>query len=368
MEFGWSGEQERLGRRMRELGAHVDGLEPDRRMAALAAGGALGLCIARDFGGGGESLVSTAYAYEALGATLDDGGLLLAAGAHLFGVAMTLQHVGDAAQKARWLPDMAIGACVGTVATTEAGAGSDVASVSATIETTDGGYVAHGDKRYVTFADRAGVFLFVGRVVKRRGLTCALIEAADRGITCEPPLDTLGLAGARLAPVRFEGCRLDAEQILGRAGGGMAVFQIAMTYERALVLAFRLGAMQRQLDEAITFVRKRRLGATPLADHQAVTHRIARMKLRLESARLAIYRTAWLLDEGKRAQADAALAKWQVADAAVEGALDAIRLRGGAAYLEHAGLGAALDDTLGGSIHSGTGDVLANIVAGWLGV
>lgn len=368
MEFDWSAEQERLHRRMRELGAHIDGLATDRRMAALAAGGALGLSVARDFGGGGESLVSTAYAYEALGATLDDGGLLLAAGAHLFGVAMTLQHVGDDAQKARWLPDMVTGACIGTVATTEAGAGSDVASVSATVEPTDSGYVASGDKSYVTFADRAGLFLFVGRAGGRRGLTTALLEAADPGVRCEPPLDTLGLAGARLAPVRFEGCRLEEGQVLGRAGGGMAVFQIAMTYERALVLAFRLGAMQRQLDEAIAFVRKRRLGATPLSDHQAVTHRVARMKLRLESARLSIYRTAWLLDRGKRAQAEAALAKWQVADAAVEGALDAIRLRGGAAYLEQAGLGAALDNTLGGSIHSGTADVLANIVAGWLGV
>ncbi len=148
----------------------------------------------------------------------------------------------------------------------------------------------------------------------------------------------------------------------------MAVFQIAMTYERALVLAFRLGAMQRQLDEAIGFVRKRRLGGKPLSDHQAVTHRVARMKLRLESARLMTYRTAWLLDQGKRAQAEAALTKWQLAENAVDGSLDAIRVRGGAAFLERTGLAAELDDTLGGNIHSGTPDVLANIVAGWLGI
>ena len=353
---------------MRDLGTAVATATADRRMAALAGGGALGLCIARDHGGGGEALVTTAYAYEGLGASLDDGGLLLAAGAHLFGVAMTIQHVGTDAQKARWLADMATGACIGTVAATEVGAGSDIAAVSATVTHVESGYRATGEKRYVTYADRAGLFLFVGRTMGRRGLTTGIIETDLGRIHIDPPLETLGLRGARLAPVRFDSCRIGDEQILGRVGGGMAVFQIAMTYERALVLAFRIGAMQRQLDEAISFVRKRRLGGKPLADHQAVTHRIARMKLRLESARLMTYRTAWLLDQGKRAQAEAALAKWQVAESAVQGSLDAMRVRGGAAFLEETGLGAELSDTLGGNIHSGTPDVLANIVAGWLGV
>jgi alkylation response protein AidB-like acyl-CoA dehydrogenase len=367
MDFAWTRDQEKLHRRMRELGAAVANTLPDRRMAALASGGALGLCIARDHGGGGQLLTTTALAYEGLGATLDDGGVLLAAGAHLFGVALTIQKVGTAEQKARWLADMATGACIGTVAATESGAGSDIAAVAATVTPAEFGYRVRGDKRYVTYADRAGLFLFVGHAVGRRGLTTVIVEAEDAKLHIDAPLDTLGLRGARLAPVRFEG-GCDERHILGRVGGGMAVFQIAMTYERALVLAFRLGAMQRQLDEAIAFVRQRRLGDKPLADHQAVTHRIARMKQRLEAARLTTYRTAWLLDQGKRAQAEAALTKWHLAEAAVENALDAMRVRGGAAYLEGAGLGAELADTLGGNIHSGTPDVLANIVAGWLGV
>jgi alkylation response protein AidB-like acyl-CoA dehydrogenase len=110
------------------------------------------------------------------------------------------------------------------------------------------------------------------------------------------------------------------------------------------------------------------VGGTSLSAYQAVTHRIALMKRRLESARLSTYRTAWLLDQGKRAQMDAALTKWLLADVAVQSALDAMRLRGGAGYSEAAGLGDVLDDALGGGIHSGTGDVLANIVAGWLGI
>jgi len=158
------------------------------------------------------------------------------------------------------------------------------------------------------------------------------------------------------------------EALLGRPGAGLAVFQIAMTFERALVLAFRLGALQRALDEAVRFARTREIAGAAIARHQAVAHRIARMKLRLESSRLLVYRAAWLLDQGDRAQPEAALAKWHVADAAVASALDDVHLRGGAGYLEESGLPSAVDDALGGSMHSGTQDVLATIVARWLGL
>jgi alkylation response protein AidB-like acyl-CoA dehydrogenase len=367
MDFGWSEAQQALHQRMIALGARVSQLPADGRMAELAAAGVLGLCLDRDHGGGGHDLLTTAYALEGLGRSLDDAGLLLAVGAHLFGVAMTLRQAGSDAQRQRWLAELATGARVATVAATEKGAGSDVAQVEATLEAIPHGWRASGSKAYVTHADRAGLYLFVARAAGQRGLSVALVPRESGGITVAAPLATLGLRGARLAPVSFA-CDLDEGCLLGRPGAGMAIFQLAMTYERALVLAFRLGAMQRQLDAAVAFARARKLGDVPIARHQAVSGRIARMRLRLEASRLLSYRAAWLLDHKKRAQAEAALAKWQLADAAVESALDAMRLRGALGYLEESGLGGELDDTLGGSIHSGTADVLAAIVARWSGL
>jgi alkylation response protein AidB-like acyl-CoA dehydrogenase len=369
VDFAFSDAQQRLHERMRELGREVSALPRDERMAALAAGGALGLCIDPRYGGGGHGMLGAAHAYEGLGRELDDGGLLLAAGAHLFGVAATVQRLGNDAQRGRWLPRLADGTCIATVAATEADSGSDIGAVAASVEPSDdGAYLAAGDKRYVTFAEHAGLFLFVGRRPGDRGLTVALLPRDCGTVEAGDGYQTLGLGGARLAPVRFRDCRLDADDILGRPGAGMAAFQCAMTHERALVLAFRLGAMQRELDESLHFARRRKLASKPISEHQAVSHRLAGMKRRLETARLLSYRAAWLLDAGKRGQSAAALAKWHLAEAAVDNALDALRLRGGAGYLRSAGLGATLDDTLGGAIHSGTADVLAGIVAAWLGV
>ncbi|WP_437315106.1 acyl-CoA dehydrogenase family protein [Sorangium sp. So ce385] len=391
MDFGWTPAQRAVHDRMRALGAEADAAAPDDRMGVLARGGALGLPIARDLGGEGLDLVTTALAYEGLGATLRDGGVLLAAGAHLFGVALLLARVGTPAQQRAWLPRMATGERMATVAATEAGAGSDVASVEATADRTAAGYRLTGEKRYVTWADRADVYFALARDggdggAPARGLTALLVPRDAAGgaggagapAAAEGPgaarirpgalLATAGLRGARLAPVSFAGCEVGPDALLGRAGAGLAVFQIAMTYERALILAFRLGAMERALGEAVRFARERAIGGQSIARHQAVAHRLAQMKLRLETSRLLVYRAAWELDQGHRGQAEAALAKWHTADSALQSALDDLQLRGGAGYLEESGLPSAVDDALGGSIHSGTSDVLATIVARWLGV
>ena len=369
MEFGWSPEQLEIHTRMRALGAEADAAAPDARMAILAQGGALGLSLPEEYGGAGLDLVTTAFAYEGLGASLGDGGVLLAAGAHLFGVALTITRTGTPAQRHAWLPRLATGEAMATVAATEAGSGSDVASMESTAEPTPDGLRITGEKRYVTWADRADVYLTLARNGSAgRGLTALLVPRATPGVLVEAPLQTAGLRGARLAPVSFAGCEVPPDAILGRAGAGGPVFQVAMTFERALVLAFRLGALDRALGDAVTVARDRDASGAPLARHQAVAHRIARMKLRLETSRLLIYRAAWALDQGHRAQAEAALAKWHVAESAIESALDALRLHGGAGFLEESGLPAAVDDALGGSIHSGTSDVLATVVARWLGV
>ncbi|MBI4703337.1 MAG: acyl-CoA dehydrogenase family protein [Deltaproteobacteria bacterium] len=369
MDFGWTAEQQELYERMRALGERAGATPAGERLGLLAANGALGLPLGREHRGGGWDLVSTAYAYEALGSTLADAGVLLAAGAHLFGVALSVQRLGTPEQRARWLPSLAAGELLATVAATERDSGSDIGAVQSVVEPVAGGFQASGEKCFVTAAATAGLFLFVGRAGREgRGLTTALVPAGLAGVSVGEPLRTTGLHSAGLAPVSFDACALDAEAILGRPGAGMAVFQTAMCFERALVLAFRLGAMQRGLDEAISFARTRSLGGRPIRAHQAVAHRVARMKLRLDASRLLVYRAAWELDCGGRAQLESALAKWHVADAALQSALDAARLQAGAGYLEASGLGAAVADAVGGTIHSGTQDVMATIAARCLGL
>ncbi len=366
MEFGWTREERELHLRMREVGAEADRAAADRRMGILASAGVLGLAIPKEHGGQGLDLVSTAYAYEGLGATLRDAGVLLAAGAHLFGVALLIARAGTPEQRAAWLPAFASGEAIATIGATESGSGSDAAGVSTVVDASGAGLQVSGQKCFVTYADRAHVYLVTAR--DGQGVTALLVPRRAAGVSVGPPLATAGLVGARLCVLELAGVELGLDAVVGRRGAGRAVFQIAMTFERAMILAFRLGAMETALAEAIQFARTRAVGGAPIARHQAVSHRIARMKLRLEAARLLLYRAAWALDQGERAQAEGALAKWHVAESALENAVDAFRLRGGAGFLEESGLPGAIDDALGATVHSGTQDVLATIVAKWLGL
>lgn len=375
MDFAWNDAQKDLFSRMAALGQRADAAPAGERIAVLAEGGALGLSIPAEHGGGGLDLVSTAGAYEALGATLRDGGALLAAGAHLFGVAMMIVRAGSPEQKRQWLPRLASGEVIATVAATEEESGSDIGAARAVVERAEAGLALTGRKRYVTAAARAGLYFVVARDgAGGRGLTALLVPGGAPGVEVGEPLAVMGLRGAELAPVSFERTAVGDDAVVGRPGAGLAVFQIAMTFERALILAFRLGAMDAELRSSVAFARGRRLGDAPIARHQAVSHRLARMKLRLETARLLTYRAAWALDQGtssadrSRAHGDAALAKWHVAESATAFVLDALKLRGGAGFLEGSGLMEHLDDTIGGGIHSGTEDVLAGIVSAWMGV
>ncbi len=209
MDFSWNDEQQQLHEQMRALGEPIMAAAATDRLGRLAEHGVLGLSIDSSYGGGGWDLVSTAYAYEGLGATLADGGTLLAAGAHLFGVALAIQAVGTPAQRERWLPALAAGQRIGTVAATEKHSGSNMGAIKAVVEPAGDGLLAQGDKCFVTNAPGADLFLFVGRHgATGRGLTVALVEADAPGVKVGAPLQTAGLKSAQLAPVAFEGCQL----------------------------------------------------------------------------------------------------------------------------------------------------------------
>ncbi len=126
--------------------------------------------------------------------------------------------------------------------------------------------------------------------------------------------------------------------------------------------------MQRQLEECIRYVRKRKQFGKPIAKYQSVANRIVDMKLRLETSRLLLYHTAWLKQSGKSAMAEAAMLKLHLGECFVESSLDAIRVHGAHGYVSESGIERNLRDSVGGVIYAGTSDIQRNIVARMLGL
>ena len=377
MRFGWSTEQEQLFEGALAFGRErvpviVDSPNAFRHaFQALGEHGALGLCIDEAWGGMGLPLLTTAGVIEALGRGASDLGLLFSASAHLFACAVPIALHGSDALRHHCLPRLCSGEWVGANAITEANAGSDIARLE-TRATRDGDfYVLDGTKSYVTNGPVADLLLVYATLDPRHGymgITAFVVERSTPGVVIGAPFETMGLDSSPIGSVYFESCRVPAGNRLGDEGEGATIFAESMHHERTGLFAAWCGAMQRQLEQVIEHASARVQFRRPIGKHQAVSHRVADMKLRLDAAKLLLYRACWLRDQGQTASVEVAEAKLAVSEAAIQNSLDAIQIFGGAGYMKEVGIERMLRDAVPTTIFSGTSEIQRDLIARGLGL
>ncbi|MBV9859547.1 MAG: acyl-CoA/acyl-ACP dehydrogenase [Alphaproteobacteria bacterium] len=322
-----------------------------------------GLGRSRD--GSNGALVSAAL-FEAMGRGGADRGLLFAMGAHLFGCLVPLAAYATDWQAAEWEELLRDGSAVGALAATEAAGGSSFEHIACEAAPAIDGYRITGGKTLVANAPAAGLFIVLARHAGQRGpmsLTAFLVPVGSEGLSvC--PIAADGLAGAPIGTATFVDCFVRNDAVLGRPGAGLRVFSTAMQWERSCLLAGLLGAAERDLALCRDFLAARHDSGGPLLRHQALSHRLARIKLSLDGARLLLYRAASLLDAGHDDRAAAAAAKLAVSEAVVAAATDSFRLLAGAGWRGEVGDPVtAVTDTLGGLLASGTTEMQLEILA-----
>ena len=333
--------------------------------------GLLGLSVPAAHGGLGLDALTTAIALEAFGYACDDMGLVFSVAAHLLSVLMPIAEHGTDAQRERVLPRACRGEWIGGNAITEANAGSDAFALSTTATQSGDEWIISGTKTYVTNGPVADVLLVYAATRESAGplgISAFLVERGTPGVRVGKPFEKMGLARSPVASVYFEECRVPSSQIVGRVDRGASIFNRSMAWERACLFAAYVGRGQRLLEATIEHVRTREQFGKSLAKNQAVAHRVVDMKLRLEASRLLLYRACWLLANGEASAADIALSKLAVSEAAIASSLDAVRLHGGAGYLEETGIAAHLRDAVPSAIFSGTSEIQREIVAAALGL
>jgi L-prolyl-[peptidyl-carrier protein] dehydrogenase len=333
--------------------------------------GVVGLCLPVEYGGGGLGALDTALGLEAFTEGGADTGLAFAVGAHLLACAVPVRDFGGGSVRAELLEGMAGGELVAANAMTEEGAGSDIGTLGTTVVRDGGEYVLDGVKSFVSNAPAADVFVIYGTSDPDAGFLGQTALAVPRhlpGITVGEPFAKLGLHACPAARVEFARCRVPVRYRLGDEGQGSAIFQHSMGWERSCLFAIYLGQMRRQLRSCVAHAKRRRQFGRPIGAFQAVSHRIATMTQRLESARLVLYRACWLLDQGRADAAATAVSKLAVSEATVANSLDAMQIFGGPGYLASAGIEAQLRDSVPSVIFSGTSDIQREIIANRAGL
>lgn len=339
-----------------------------RRASAF---GLAGLPAPRAHGGSGLGAAGTAHLLEALGRGTDDAGLLFSLAAHLFACVVPVARFGSERQKSELLPRLASGELIGANAISEAGAGSDVFAL-ATSATADGEtYVLDGEKSWVTNGPVADVFLVYARTQPKAGyfgVSAFVVEKERQGLRVGNAIAKRGLETSPTSSLYLESCRIPKENLVGELGQGAPLFEHAMLWERSCLFALYLGRMQTALERAVEYAKTRRQFGRALGDFQAVSHRIADMKVRLEAARSLLYHACFKLDRGEDARLDVAIAKLFVSEAAVQSGLDVVELFGGLGLASESGVERFLADALPARTVSGTSDIQRNLIARALGL
>ncbi|MEV6694622.1 acyl-CoA dehydrogenase family protein [Micromonospora sp. NPDC051196] len=348
------------------------GPEAARAAFTTAAGtGVAALCLPPEVGGGGLGALDTALGLEAFGRACPDTGLTFAVAAHLLACAVPIRDFAAAPARDRLLRGLATGALVAANAMTEDGAGSDIGAIAATARQDGDDYVIDGEKSWASNAPIADVMVTYAVTNPRAGFLGVSAFAVPRklpGVVVGEPLDKLGLTGCLAGRVRFDGARVPREYLLGTEGQGAAIFQHSMAWERACLFAIYVGLMDRQLEMCVAHAGQRRQFGRRIGEFQAVSHRIAGMKQRLESARLLLYRACWLLDRGGDHVEAAALSKVAVSEAAVANSLDAFQIFGSAGYLNGGGIAEQLRDCLPSTLFSGTTEIQRELLVRGVGL
>jgi alkylation response protein AidB-like acyl-CoA dehydrogenase len=339
--------------------------------AKCASLGLLGLPIPREYGGAGADAVTTLVALEALGYGCTDNGLIFSINAQLWACATPIARYGSDEQKRRYLPGLCDGSLIAAHGMSEPGSGSDAFAMTTVAERTDAGYVLNGSKTFVTNAPESDVFVVfatIDRTAGFAGVTGFVVENGTPGLTVGKPLSKMGLRTSPMSELFFEGCEVEEASLLGKPGGGMAVFNTSMTWERSCILASTVGTMERQLERAVAYAQERRQFGQPIGGFQAVSHKLVDMKLRLETTRLLLYRLGWLLDNGKPVALDSALVKLHLSDCYVRSSLDALQVHGGYGYMTEYELERDVRDAIGSRLYSGTSEIQYNIAARSMGL
>ena len=315
----------------------------------------------------GAGLDTHAYALAVAEISRGSGGLGTVVAAHTSLVCAMVHDHGTEAQRERFLPALCRGEDIGAFALSEAGAGSDVAAMETTAERDGDGYVIDGGKLWTSNGSVARTVIVFAKTdpgAGRDGITAFVVRPAeDGGFRVEGTEDKLGDRGCPTAELGFDGLWVPADRRLGAEGEGFRQALEALNAGRISIAARGVGIAQASLDAALDYAAERQQFGRPIAEFQAIRHKLADMDTKLEAARLLMHRAADRKDRDEPYIKAAAQAKLHASEVGRELANEAVQIHGGAGYVRDFPVERYYRDAKLNEIYEGTSEILRNTIA-----
>ncbi|MFB6103267.1 MAG: acyl-CoA dehydrogenase [Haloplanus sp.] len=327
--------------------------------------GLMGMPFAEEYGGSG--LDYHAYAAALAEISRGSGGLGTVVAAHTSLAGGMLDSFGSEAQKERFLTPLNEGRDIGAFALSEADAGSDVPAMETTAIRDGDGYVVNGEKLWISngsVADTVVLFAKTDPDAGRKGISAFVVRPEeDEGFHVEGTEHKLGDKGCPTAELRFADMRVPASRRLGDEGDGFVQALKTLNAGRITIAARGVGIARAALDEALAYAEERKQFDQPIADFQAIGHKLADMDTKVQAARLLMHRAADRKIRGERFVKEAAQAKLYASEVSREAANEAIQIHGGYGYTKDFPVERFYRDAKLNEIYEGTSEVLRNTIA-----
>ncbi|MEK0162985.1 isovaleryl-CoA dehydrogenase [Phaeobacter sp. A36a-5a] len=320
--------------------------------------GLLGITVPEEFGGAGMSYLAHTVAVEEIARA--SASVSLSYGAHSNLCVNQIKLNGNAEQKAKYLPRLISGEHVGALAMSEAGAGSDVVSMSLRAEKCNDHYRLNGNKYWITNgpdADTLVVYAKTDPEAGSKGITAFLIEKEFKGFSTSPHFDKLGMRGSNTAELVFEDVEVPFENVLGEEGKGVRVLMSGLDYERVVLAGIGTGIMAACMDEMMPYMKERKQFGQPIGNFQLMQGKIADMYTAMNTARAYVYEVAKACDKGTVTRQDAAACCLYASEVAMTQAHQAVQAFGGAGYLSDNPVGRIFRDAKLMEIGAGTSEI-----------
>jgi alkylation response protein AidB-like acyl-CoA dehydrogenase len=330
------------------------------KMAEL---GLMGMATPEEYGGSALSRFSGALVYEELA----KGEMATAVGLSVHNmVTGSIARFGNQEQRQRWVPGLASGELLGAFSLSEAGSGSDAASLQCRAECRGDVYVINGSKTWVTNGGEAEIYLLMARTGNNTGsagISCFVVEKDTAGFSFGKTERKMGLHSSPTRELIFDNCEVPVANRIGEEGQGFKIALSSLDGGRINIGAIAVGVAQAAFDIARNYARQREQFGQPLSAFQGIQFMLADMAMKIEAARLLVYEAAYKLDAGQNASMHASMAKCFATDMAMEVTTNAVQVLGGAGYVRDYPVERYMRDVKVAQIFEGTNQIQRVVIA-----
>jgi short-chain 2-methylacyl-CoA dehydrogenase len=327
----------------------------------------MGIPFPEEYGGAGSDSLAYALAVEELARV--DSSVAITLCAHTSLGTQPIYLFGSEEQKREWLPQLCSGEKLGAFGLTEPEAGSDAGNTQTRAELHEGEWVIDGSKQFITNAgtDISGVVTITAVTGANREISNILVPNGTPGYEPGSPYRKMGWNASDTRPLSFADCRVPEDNLVGHRGAGLKQFLQVLDIGRIGVAAMGIGLAQGAVDEALAYAKERRAFGQPISRFQMIQAKLADLTTEIEAARLLVYKTAWLKDNGRNFTLTAAQAKLKSGRIAVRAAEEAVQIHGGYGYIEEYPVCRFYRDAKILTIGEGTDEVQQIVIARALG-